>query len=64
MLRIITILLLVFVVVSLFHALFNILRDRSSGTRTVRSLTVRVAVSVALFFMIMIAVSLGFFPGA
>ncbi|MCY4325658.1 MAG: DUF2909 family protein [Betaproteobacteria bacterium] len=31
------------------------MRDRSGTYRTVRTLTIRVAVSVALFFLIMIA---------
>ena len=55
MLRIIVILLLCFVIVNLFFGLYTLLRDRSGTYRTVRTLTIRVAVSVALFFLIMIA---------
>ena len=59
MLRIVLILLLCFIVINLFFGLYTILRDRSAGTRAVRTLTVRVVLSVLLFFLIMIAATNG-----
>ncbi|MGI9346738.1 MAG: twin transmembrane helix small protein [Gammaproteobacteria bacterium] len=62
MIRIISILLLCFIVVNLFIGLFHMLRDRSSSTKTVRALTFRVGLSVALFIFILLSSQLGWFP--
>ena len=54
MLRIIAILIMCFIVISLFWGLVGILRGGKS-TQTVRSLTTRVALAVALFLIIVIS---------
>ncbi len=64
MLRIITILLLCFIVVNLFAGLYHILRNRGGddSNRAVRALTVRVALSVLLFAVIILLATSGIFP--
>lgn len=64
MLRIIAILLLCFIIVNLFIGLWHLLRDRSgSGSRKmVRALTIRVALTVVLFALIIITAHFGLFP--
>ena len=61
--KIFIILFLVFIVGSLFSALYFLVRDKGQGERTVRALTVRVALSVALFALLMLGYYFGFFPG-
>ncbi|MGI9306827.1 MAG: DUF2909 domain-containing protein [Gammaproteobacteria bacterium] len=58
--KIIAILLLCFIAVNLFVGLFHILRGKDQGTKTVRILAVRVALSVLLFLLVI--VSSKFFP--
>ncbi len=50
---------LVCIVGSLFSALFFMFRDKGDGRRMVRALTLRVALSVSLFLLLMA----GFFFG-
>ncbi len=50
---------LVAIVASLFTALFSLMRDRGRGDSTVRALTVRVALSVGLFVLLLIGMKLG-----
>ncbi len=57
--RIIIVVMLLLVVGSLFSALAFLYKDRGQGTRAVRFLTVRIVLSLALFFL-MIA---GFYFG-
>ena len=49
------------IVVSLFSALFFVYRDRSGSTRALKALTIRVALSVALFAFLMLGYYLGWF---
>jgi DUF2909 family protein len=58
--KIIVILFLVFIVGSLFSALYFLVRDKGQGTRTVKALTVRVTLSVILFALLMLGVYTGF----
>jgi len=48
---------------SLGSALFFLIRDKGQSTRTVKALAVRVALSIALFLLLMIGYKLGFIPG-
>lgn len=57
--KIIVLLFIVFILGSLFSALFFLLRDRSQSDRVVKALTVRVLLSVTLFALLM----LGFYFG-
>ena len=57
--RIVVIIALVAIIVSLFSALVFLYRDRGSGTRIVKALALRVALSIGLFAFLMIAYRLG-----
>ena len=57
--KIIVILFLVFIVGSLFSALYFLIRDKGQGTRTVKALTVRVTLSVILFALLMLGIYTG-----
>jgi hypothetical protein len=57
--RLLVLLFLAFIVASLGSALYFLVKDRGRGTRTVKALTVRVVLSVALFALLM----LGFYTG-
>ena len=60
--RYVVILFLVLIVGSLASALVYVLRDRGSGERAVRALTLRVALSVTLFALLMLSYYFGLFP--
>ena len=57
--KIVVILFLVFIVGSLGSALYFMVKDRGQGERTVKALTVRIALSIVLFALLM----LGFYFG-
>lgn len=57
------VLMLLAIVASLFSGLFYLYRDRGSGERTVRALTLRVGLSVTLFVALLIAFRIGVIPG-
>ena len=61
--RIAAILFLVFIVGSLFSALYFLVRDKGSGERTVKALTLRITLSVVLFALLMLGYYFGFIPG-
>jgi hypothetical protein len=61
--KIIVILFLVFIVGSLFSALFFLVRDKGHGERTVKALTVRVALSLLLFALLVLGYHFGFISG-
>ncbi|CAG0950211.1 hypothetical protein MTYP_00148 [Methylophilaceae bacterium] len=44
---------LIIIVGSLFSALFFLARDKGTGERTVKALTVRIALSIVLFICLM-----------
>jgi len=58
--RILVILFLIFIIGSLFSALYFLVTDRGRSDRMARALTVRVLLSVALFALLM----LGYYFGA
>jgi Protein of unknown function (DUF2909) len=59
----VVILFLLFIVGSLFSALYYLVRDKGRGERTVKALTVRISLSVALFALLMLGYYFGFITG-
>lgn len=60
--KIVVILFLIAIVASLGSALFYMIRDKGGSTRTVRSLTIRVGLSIGLFLMLMVSYYFGLIP--
>jgi hypothetical protein len=56
-------LLLLAIVGSLFSGLFYLYRDRGAGERTVRALTLRIGLSIALFLVLLAGFRFGLIPG-
>ena len=61
--RIVVLAFIALILISLGSALFFLVRDKGQSTRTVKALAVRVALSLALFLLLMIGYKLGFIPG-
>ena len=61
--KIVVILLLLAIVASLGSALFFLVTDQGRSKRTVRALTVRIGLSLALFLLLMAGYYFGFIPG-
>ncbi len=57
--KIIIVVTLIVIVGSLFSALFYLIKDKGTSTRTARALTVRISLSLILFMLLM----LGYFFG-
>jgi hypothetical protein len=57
--RIIVILFIVIIFASLGSALFYMIRDKGTTERTAKALTIRVALSVALFLLLMLGFHFG-----
>ena len=57
--KILVVILLLAVVASLFSGLFFLVRDGKGGRRTLRALTLRIALSLLLFALLMIAFQAG-----
>jgi len=57
--KIVVILFLAFIVGSLASALYFMVKDRGQGERTVRALTVRIALSIVLFALLMLGYYFG-----
>ncbi|MGE3772259.1 MAG: twin transmembrane helix small protein [Gammaproteobacteria bacterium] len=57
--KIFVILMLIAIVVSLISAFRSLFRSKGEGTDTVKALTIRVGLSVALFIILMVLASLG-----
>jgi multisubunit Na+/H+ antiporter MnhF subunit len=60
--RIIALLFIVFILASLASALYYLIKDKGHSDRTVKMLTVRVALSLTLFLMLMGGYYFGFIP--
>ena len=60
--RIIIIAMLIMILASLASALVFLLRDRGSSTRTVKALSVRIGLSLALFLLLMAGFYFGIIP--
>ena len=63
MIKVLVVLLLLGIVGSLFSGLFYIWRDRGSGVRTARALTLRIGLSISLFLLLLAGFRFGFIPG-
>jgi succinate dehydrogenase hydrophobic anchor subunit len=59
--RFIVLLFLAFILISLFSGLYYVWKDRGRGERAVKALTVRVALSIVLFALLMLGYHFGFF---
>jgi hypothetical protein len=62
MLKLIIVLMLIGVLGSLFSGLFFLYRDRT-GDRLVKALTLRVALSIAIFIVLLLSYRFGLIPG-
>jgi O-antigen/teichoic acid export membrane protein len=49
-----------FILISLFSALYFLLKDKGRSERTVKALTIRVILSIVLFALLMLAYRFGF----
>jgi len=61
-LKIILVLLLLLIFASLASALYYMVKDKGQGTRAVRSLTLRISLSLLLFTLLMVGTYFGFIP--
>jgi Na+-driven multidrug efflux pump len=61
--RILVFILIGLILFSLGSALFYLIRDQGRSTNTVKMLAIRVALSIALFLILMIGYKLGFITG-
>jgi len=62
--RILVTLLLILILLSLLSGLFYLIRDRGGSERTVKALTWRIGLSIALFLVLLAGYHLGLFqPG-
>ena len=62
MLKIFALLFLFFILSSLASALYYVIKDKGQGTRAVKSLTLRIGLSLLLFMSFMAATYFGFIP--
>ncbi|MDN5752293.1 MAG: twin transmembrane helix small protein [Nitrosospira sp.] len=51
-----------FILASLASAMYYLVKDKGQGTRTVKSLTLRISLSLLLFGLLMLGTYLGFIP--
>ena len=61
--KIILVVLLVLVVISLFSGLYFMYQDKGKSRRTVIALTIRVALSVTIFLIVVAGFLMGWIPG-
>jgi len=59
LIKVIIVIALIVIVGSLFSALFFLTKDKQGGKRTVRALTIRIGLSIALFVLLLIAGKFG-----
>jgi hypothetical protein len=57
--RFIVLVFITFILASLFSALYFLVKDRGSTTRTVKALTVRVVLSIVLFALLLLGFKFG-----
>lgn len=63
MLKLLVVFTLLAIVISLFSGLWFLYRDRGSGTRAVRALTLRIGLSISLFILLLVTYRFGLIPG-
>lgn len=61
--RVVVIVFIVLILLSLGSALVFLIRDKGGSTRTVKALTLRVALSIGLFLLLMGGYYFGLIPG-
>jgi hypothetical protein len=52
-----------FILVSLFSALYFVIKDKGRSDRAVKALTIRITLSVILFALLMLGFHFGYIPG-
>lgn len=57
--KLIIVILLIFVVISLFTALYRLNKDEADSTRVVKALAVRVGLSIIIFLLLMLGAKIG-----
>lgn len=57
--KLIIITVLLFIIASLGSALYNLVKGKDRSIRTVKALTIRITLSIALFFFLIIAFAVG-----
>ncbi|MEW5965665.1 MAG: twin transmembrane helix small protein [Pseudomonadota bacterium] len=62
--RILALILIFFILFSLGSALYYLIKDKGTTDRTVKMLTVRVALSITLFLILMGGYYFGFIPAS
>lgn len=60
--KLIVIILLLAVIASLFSGLFFLFKDKGNSNRAVNALTLRVALSIGVFLLLMISYYFGLYP--
>ncbi|HEY7758283.1 MAG TPA: twin transmembrane helix small protein [Burkholderiales bacterium] len=60
--RVLVLLFLAVILASLGSALYYMIRDKGHSQRTVRALTVRIALSIALFVLLIVGYATGIIP--
>jgi ABC-type dipeptide/oligopeptide/nickel transport system permease component len=63
MFKIVVVLMLIGVIASLFSGLFFLYRDQGAGDRTVKALTVRIGLSIAVFALLLLGYRFGLIAG-
>ena len=58
--KIVIVVLLILIVISLFSALFTLVKDKGQTNRTVNALTIRVLLSLALLVVLIIGTKMGY----
>ena len=58
--RFIVLVFIAFILFSLFSALYYVIKDKGGSQRAVKALTIRVALSIVLFVMLLLAFHFGF----
>jgi hypothetical protein len=61
--RFVVLIFIVLILASLGSALYFLIKDKGTSTRTAKALTLRVAFSIALFALLMLGFYFGLFPG-
>lgn len=57
--RIVVILFIIFILASLGSALYYLIKDRGTTERTAKALTIRIALSIVLFLLLMLGFHFG-----
>jgi hypothetical protein len=60
--KFIVVILLLAVIASLFSGLFFLFKDKGNSSRVVNALTLRVALSICIFLLLMISYYFGLYP--